>query len=69
VSRLEVHYSLHHPHVIKLLDVFLSDEGPHTFLNLVLELADGHLFHHVNEQFQVPANQGRLAGLPEGDAR
>jgi serine/threonine protein kinase len=43
--RLQNHYVLNHPHVIKLKDVFVAGD----FLNIVLELApDGMLHEYVN---------------------
>lgn len=53
--RLQNHYLLNHPHVIKLWDVFVTEDH----LNLVLEVAEGGvLFEHVNNM--LSANGGRM---------
>lgn len=61
VRRLKNHFCMHHPHVIKLRDVFVT---PH-HLNIVLELAEGGmLFDYVNARLKEGGGR-----MQEDDAR
>jgi serine/threonine protein kinase len=44
--RLRIHHRLHHPLIVKMLDVFISDDN---YLNIVLEyVKNGALFNLIN---------------------
>lgn len=56
-----MHYILNHPHVVKMIDVFVSADG---CLNVVMELVQGTLLSHVQG-----LQQQHGGSVPEPHAR
>lgn len=61
IHRLQKHYTLHYPHIIKLRDVFVTEDH----LNIVLEKAGaGTLLDYVNH-----CHKNKGGTMPENESR